>query len=42
MKKERNTNIELLRLGLMLGIFVYHLLVHGLDFKTKAWVTFHL
>ena len=31
--KERNTNIEILRLILMIAIFGGHILVHGYDFK---------
>lgn len=30
---KRNTNIELLRMGLMLAIFIYHIVLHGLDYK---------
>ncbi len=31
--KERNTNIEILRLILMIAIFGWHILVHGYDYK---------
>ena len=32
-KKVRNTNIEVLRLVLMMVIFCWHILVHGYGFK---------
>lgn len=31
--KKRNSNIEILRFVLMVSIFIWHLIVHGLDFK---------
>lgn len=31
--KERNTNIEILRLLCMVAIFGWHILVHGYGFK---------
>lgn len=33
MHKDRNSNIELLRLLLMVGILVYHLIIHGIGLK---------
>lgn len=33
-KEERNSNIELLRLLLMVGILVYHLIIHGVGLKS--------
>ena len=32
-KKVRNTNIEVLRLVMMMVIFCWHILVHGYGFK---------
>ena len=32
--KSRNSNIELLRLVLMMAIFAWHIIVHGYDFKS--------
>ena len=33
MGQKRNTNIEVLRLVLMMAIFCWHILVHGYGFK---------
>lgn len=41
-KDNRNTNIELLRLGLMFAIFVYHIVIHGLNFKEIGILTFFM
>ena len=36
MEQKRNSNVEVLRLVLMLAIFAWHILVHGYGFKDVA------